>query len=105
MSKQSQEDINIYQQLATAYYKETVQEFAISDALNAHGVTYIKEHDYMCHAIEEILDGYAGDLCSAILDLITNDKVILLDDSNEQVTCKTIDELLDVYGLSNEVNK
>ena len=105
MSRRSKENINIYRKLATAYYKDTVQEFALSDALNAQGVTYIRENDYLCRAVEEILDGYAGDLCSAILDLITNDKTILFDDNQEKVTCKTIDELLDVYGLSNEVNK
>lgn len=104
MSEQNKNIITIYRQLATAYYKDTVEEFAISDALNAHGVSYIKEHDYMCRTIEEILGDYAGDLCNAILDLIPNDKVLLFNDNDEKVTCKTIDEVLDVYGLTERMD-
>lgn len=100
MQKQRKIDTDIYRKLAIAYYKDAVQEFSISDALNAHGITYMKNCDYLCHVIEEILNKYAPDLCNAILDLVMNGEIELITDNSRQTMCKTIEELLDVYRLS-----
>ncbi len=91
-----------YRKLAKAYYEDTVRDYAISDALLVQGVTYLNENDYLVHAVEELLDRYAVDICSAILDLITDKKVTLLGDNDDEIICTTIDELLDVYGLTEE---
>lgn len=90
-----------YRKLAKAYYEETVRDYVISDALRAQGITYTNENDYLVRAAEELLDRYTVDICSAILDLITDGEVTLLD-GDDEIICTTIDELLDVYGLTDE---
>lgn len=90
-----------YRKLAKAYYEDTVRDYAISDALLAQGITYSNENDYLIRTVEELLDRYTVDICSAILDLITDGEVTLLDGDGE-IICTTIDELLDVYGLTDK---
>lgn len=91
---------DIYRKLAKAYYEDTIRDYAISDTLSEHGITYIKEDDCLIRAIEELLDEYDNDLCAAILDLAIYKEVTFVDEHDEDVICTSIDELLDVYGLT-----
>ena len=91
-----------YRKLAKAYYEGTVRDFAINDALSEHGITYIKDDDCLNRAIEELLDEYDTDLCTAIIDLAVYREVTFVDEHDRDVICTTIDELLDVYGLTDK---